>query len=105
MRAVDPSITLIGSAKMLEPTWLKGEDRAKYVDNLDPMYGSDVDWTGGLLAKSWGTFDGIAQHWYESPGKHFDVNKAKALRPMLRPKGPPLPTNRPRLSTRAMPAM
>lgn len=81
MRKVDPSITLIGSAKMMEPMWLKGEDRAKYVDNLEPMFGSDTDWTGGLLAKSWGTFDGIAQHWYEGPGRHFDVNKAKALPP------------------------
>ena len=51
MRAVDSSITLIASAKMLEPTWLKGEDRAKYADNLGPMFGSDVDWTGGLLAR------------------------------------------------------
>jgi alpha-N-arabinofuranosidase len=81
MRQADPSITLIGSAKMMEPMWLKGENRAKYVDNLGPMFGSDVDWTGGLLAKSWGTFDGIAQHWYEGAGRHFDVNKAKALPP------------------------
>ena len=34
MRKVDPSIELIASAKMMEPGWLKGEDRAKYVDNL-----------------------------------------------------------------------
>jgi alpha-N-arabinofuranosidase len=79
MRKADPSITLIGSAKMMEPMWLKGEDRAKYVDNLDPMFGSDSDWTGGLLAKSWGTFDGIAQHWYEGAGRHYDLDKAKAL--------------------------
>jgi alpha-N-arabinofuranosidase len=81
MRKAHPSITLIGSAKMMEPMWLKGEDRAKYVDNLGPMFGSDDDWTGGLLAKSWGTFDGIAQHWYEGAGRHFDLNKAKALPP------------------------
>lgn len=81
MRQVDPTITLIGSAKMLEPMGLKGEDRAKYVDNLDPMFGTDIDWTGGLLAHSWGTFDGIAQHWYEGAGRHFDMNKAKALAP------------------------
>jgi alpha-N-arabinofuranosidase len=81
MRKADPTITLIGSAKMMEPMWLKGADRAKYVDNLEPMYGSDTDWTGGLLAKSWGTFDGIAQHWYEGPGRHFDLTKAKALPP------------------------
>lgn len=81
MRKADPTITLIGSAKMMEPMWLKGADRAKYVDNLQPMFGSDTDWTGGLLAKSWGTFDGIAQHWYEGPGRHFDISKAKTLPP------------------------
>jgi alpha-N-arabinofuranosidase len=82
MRKVDPSIMLIGSAKMMEPGWLKGADRAKYVDNLDAgAFGSDDDWTGGLLAKSWGTFSGIAQHWYEGAGRHFNLAKAKALPP------------------------
>ncbi len=81
MRKADPTITLIGSAKMMEPMWLKGADRAKYADNLVPMFGSDMDWTGGLLAKCWGTFDGIAQHWYEGPGRHFDIAKAKTLSP------------------------
>jgi alpha-L-arabinofuranosidase len=79
MRRADSSITLIGSAKMMEPMWLKGENRSRYVDNLDPMFGSDVDWTGGLLGKSWGTFEGIAQHWYEGAGRHYDLKKAKAL--------------------------
>jgi alpha-N-arabinofuranosidase len=64
---------------MLEPMSLKGEDRAKYVGNLQPAFGSDIDWTGGLLAHSWGNFDGIAEHWYESPGRHFDVERAKKL--------------------------
>jgi len=81
MRKVDPTITLIGSAKMMEPMWLKGTNRSKYVDNLAPMFGSDTDWTGGLLANSWGAFDGIAQHWYEGPGRHFDIAKAKSLSP------------------------
>jgi alpha-N-arabinofuranosidase len=79
MRRADPTITLIGSAKMMEPMWLKGTERAKYVDNIEPMFGSETDWTGGLLAKSWGTFDGIAQHWYEGPGRHFDIAAAKGL--------------------------
>ncbi len=79
MREADPTITLIASAKMLEPTALTGENRAKYVDNLDPMFGTDIDWTGGILENSWGTFSGIAQHWYEGAGTHFDVQKAKAL--------------------------
>ncbi|MGC9197866.1 MAG: alpha-N-arabinofuranosidase [Acidobacteriaceae bacterium] len=79
MREADPSITLIASAKMLEPMFLTGEDRAKYADNIAPLFGSDVDWTGGILKDCWGTFSGIAQHWYEGAGTHFDVQKAKSL--------------------------
>lgn len=81
MRKVDPSITLIASAKMLEPMALKGEMRAKYVDNMQGAFGTDIDWTGGILKNSWGYFDGIAQHWYESPGRHFNVELAKKLPP------------------------
>src|SRR5690348_2151111 len=81
MRKADPSITIIGSAKMLEPMALKGDMRTKYVDNLEPMFGTDIDWTGGILKNCWGTFDGIAEHWYESAGRHFDVQLAKKLPP------------------------
>ncbi|MFL6447759.1 MAG: alpha-N-arabinofuranosidase [Bryobacteraceae bacterium] len=81
MRKVDPSITLIASAKMLENTFLKGELRAKYAGNLQPLYGSDVDWTGGILAHCWGNFDGIAEHWYEQPGRYFDLKRARSLPP------------------------
>jgi alpha-N-arabinofuranosidase len=81
MRQVDPSITLIASGKMLEDMFLKGEMRAKYAGNLQPLYGSEVDWTGGLLEHCWGNFDGIAEHWYEQPGRHFDVERARSLPP------------------------
>ncbi|MGH9623040.1 MAG: alpha-L-arabinofuranosidase C-terminal domain-containing protein [Bryobacteraceae bacterium] len=81
MRKVDPSITLIASGKMLVPMFLKGAQRAKYVDNIQPLFGTGVDWTGGLLAHSWGTFDGIAQHWYAHGGVHFDIARAKSLPP------------------------
>ena len=81
MRKVDPSITIIASAKMLEPMALKGDMRSKYVDNMEPAFGTDIDWTGGILKNCWGTFDGIAEHWYESPGRHFDVQLAKKLPP------------------------
>jgi alpha-N-arabinofuranosidase len=79
MLKVDPSIVLIGSGKMLEPMMLRGEERVKYVDNLAGAYGDEIDWTGGMLAHSYGTFQGIAQHWYEGPGRHFDIQKAKSL--------------------------
>jgi alpha-N-arabinofuranosidase len=81
MHKADPSITVIASAKMLEPMFLKGEMRVKYVDNIQPLFGSDVDWTGGILKNCWGTFSGIAEHWYEQPGRHFDIQRAKSLPP------------------------
>ena len=79
MRNVDPSITLIASGEMLEDMSLKGEMRAKHVGNLLPLFGTDVDWTGGLLAHCWGNFDGIAEHWYAQPGRHFDLERARNL--------------------------
>ena len=79
MRAVDPSITLIASGLMLEDWYLTGENRAKYAGNLGPLYGSDVDWTGGFLKDCWGNFDGISQHWYGQPGRHLDIDKVRNL--------------------------
>src|SRR5436305_4192975 len=81
MRRVDPSITLIASGKMLENTFLRGEMRATHVGDLQPLYGSDVDWTGGLLAHCWGNFDGIAEHWYAQPNRRFDLERARGLPP------------------------
>ena len=81
MRKVDPSITLIASGLMMEDMNLKGEMRAKYVGNLQPLFGTDDDWTGGLLAHCWGNFDGIAEHWYAQGDRHFDLERAKSLPP------------------------
>jgi alpha-N-arabinofuranosidase len=81
MRAVDPSITLIASAMMLQNDNVPPELRAKNVGNLDPLYGSDYDWTGGFLKNCWGNFDILAEHWYANGGHHWDLEKAKALAP------------------------
>jgi alpha-L-arabinofuranosidase len=81
MRKADPSITLIASGLMLEDMNLRAETRAKYVGNLPPLYGTDVDWTGGFLAHCWGNFEGIAEHWYARGGRHFDLERAKSLPP------------------------
>jgi alpha-N-arabinofuranosidase len=79
IRKADPSITLMASGNMPEAMDLTGEFRAKDVDNLKAVEGSEVDWTGGLLEHCWGNFDGITQHWYAQSGRHFDVQKAKGL--------------------------
>jgi alpha-L-arabinofuranosidase len=79
MRKVDPKVVLIASGRMLEDGSVPGEMRAKYIGNLGPLYGTDADWTGSFLKHCRGSFDGIAEHWYASPGKHFDLEKARSL--------------------------
>ena len=79
MRAVDPKIVLIASGEMLEDGNVPGALRAKNIGNLGPLYSTDADWTGSFLKSCWGNFDGIAEHWYASPGTHFDLEKAKTL--------------------------
>ncbi len=80
MRAVDPSITLIASAMMLQNDNVPGILRSKYVGNLDGLYGGDYDWTGGFLKGAWGNFDIIAEHWYAQGGHHWDMEKGKSLK-------------------------
>jgi alpha-N-arabinofuranosidase len=79
MRKVDPSIVLIASGEMLEDGNVPNDQRAKYIGNLGPLYGTDADWTGSFLKHCWGNFEGMAEHWYASPGTHFDLEKAKSL--------------------------
>ncbi len=81
MRAVDPSITLIASGDMLQDDNLPGNLRARYVGNLKALYGGDYDWTGGFLAKCWGTFDGISEHWYAQGNRHWNIERARNLGP------------------------
>ena len=79
MRQADPSIVLIASGLMLENTNVPREQRAKYVGNLESLYGTEADWTGSFLKDCWGNFDIVAEHWYASGGHHWDLEKAKSL--------------------------
>jgi alpha-N-arabinofuranosidase len=79
MRAVDPSITLLASGAMPDEMTVTGQTRALHQPEIQAQYGSDADFTGGLLAHSWGNFDGITEHWYARSGKRFDYEYAKTL--------------------------
>lgn len=76
MRKADPSITLLASGAMPDEMTIEGITRAMHLDNLQAQFGGPADWTGGLLAHSWGYFDGITEHWYQRAGYHFDASKA-----------------------------
>lgn len=67
MRAVDPSIVLIGSGAMPDQGHPKGTKENASLESVAPKFGTEWDWTGGLLAQAWGNFDGLSEHWYDQP--------------------------------------
>ncbi len=73
MRAVDPSITLIGSGAMPDQMHPKDTKENASLESIAPKFGTEWDWTGGLLAKAWGNFDGISEHWYDRPEARPDA--------------------------------
>lgn len=79
MRQVDPSITLLASGAMPDEMTVTGQTRALHLKEIQAPFGSPGDFTGGLLAQSWGSFDGLTEHWYARAGKRFDLNHAEQL--------------------------
>lgn len=87
MRKADPSITLLASGAMPDEMTIEGITHAMHLENLQAQFGTDADWTGGVLAHCWGNFDGITEHWYSRAGYRFDVDRAKypPVRPGIEP--------------------
>jgi alpha-N-arabinofuranosidase len=79
MRAVDPTITLIGSGAMPDQMHPKDTKENASLESIAPKFGTEWDWTGGLLAKAWGNFDGISEHWYDRPEERPNAPKDAEL--------------------------
>jgi alpha-N-arabinofuranosidase len=73
MRAVDPSITLIGSGAMPDQLHARDAKENASLQSIQPRFGTEQDWTGGLLAQAWGNFDGLSEHWYDRAEKRPDA--------------------------------
>lgn len=80
MRRVDPTITLLASGAMPDEMTVTGQTRVLHLSS-DPQaqFGSPADFTGRLLADSWGYFDGLSEHWYARAGRRFDYAHARSL--------------------------
>jgi alpha-N-arabinofuranosidase len=76
MRKVDPSLVIIASGAMPDQMTVTNSAR-RATGKTQAEYGTDGDWTGGLLDKSWGYFEGISDHWYCYSGKRFDWDAGK----------------------------
>lgn len=76
MRKVDPSITIVACGAM--PDEMTVTDNALLTTGkVQAEYGTEADWTGGLLAKSLDHFDALSEHWYCRSGKRYDLDVGK----------------------------
>jgi alpha-N-arabinofuranosidase len=65
MRGKDPSIVLIGSGAMPDQLHPRDVKENATLESIQHKFGTEEDWTGGLLSKAWGRFDGLSEHWYD----------------------------------------
>ncbi len=79
MRAVDPSMTIIGSGAMPDQMHARDARENASLESIQPRFGTEADWTGGLLAQAFGTFDGVSEHWYDRAEKRPDAPAANEL--------------------------
>lgn len=84
MRAADPSITLIGSGAMPDQMHPRDAKENASLDSIQPKFGTENDWTGGLLAQAWGNFAGISEHWYDRAEKRPDAPRDAQLMEFVR---------------------
>ncbi|MDV6330996.1 alpha-N-arabinofuranosidase [Asticcacaulis sp. 201] len=70
MKRADPSITLLASGAMPDQRkWLGVDKENANLQSILPKFGTELDWTGGLIANASGYFDGITEHWYDTAEK------------------------------------
>ena len=79
MRAVDPSITLIGSGAMPDQLHPRDVKENASLQSIQVRFGTEQDWTGGLFAKAMGNLDGVSEHWYDRAEKRPDAPAAAEL--------------------------
>jgi alpha-N-arabinofuranosidase len=79
MRAADPSIVLLGSGAMPDQLHPREAKENASLQSIEQKFGTEQDWTGGLLARAWGSFDGLTEHWYDRAEKRPDASAADEL--------------------------
>ena len=78
MRKVDPSIYIVVPGGFVDEM-TTGQGILPGSGSPLVPYGSDRDWAGGMLAKSYGKFDALATHAYPAENKHFDIATGKSV--------------------------
>lgn len=76
MRKKDPTITILAGGAMPDEMTVTTNAR-RTTGKVLAEFGTESDWTGGLLANSWGSFDALTEHWYTHSGLRFDLETAQ----------------------------
>ena len=78
MRAVDPSITLLGTGATPDEMTVNGLS-LRLTGKIVAEYGSDADWTGGLIAHCLDNIDVMSEHYYSYDHERFDLEQNKRV--------------------------
>jgi alpha-N-arabinofuranosidase len=72
MRKKDPNIVILAAGAMPDEMTVTTNSR-RVTGKVLTEFGSDADWTGGLLAHSFDYLDALTEHWYCHSGTRFDL--------------------------------
>jgi len=84
MRSADPTITLIASGAMPDQLHPPDANDNASLSSKAHKFGTEEDRTGGLIAKAWGTFDAITEHWYDRAEQRPDAPAEDELLEFIR---------------------
>jgi Alpha-L-arabinofuranosidase len=76
IRKVDPTVFIIVPGGFVDEMTT---GQGMMIDSGSRLvaFGSERDWAGGMLKKSWGKFDALATHAYQAEYKHFNLETGK----------------------------
>jgi len=78
MRAVDPSIVLLATGATPDEMTVNGISLG-LTGKVVADYGSDGDWTGGLIANCLDNIDLMSEHYYSYDHERFDLSQNKRV--------------------------
>lgn len=78
MRAVDPTIILLGTGATPDEMTVNGLS-LRLTGKAVGDYGSEVDWTGGLIANCLDNIDVMSEHFYSYDHERFDLVQNKRV--------------------------
>ena len=78
MRAVDPSITLLGTGATPDEMTVNGL-ALRLTGKVAADFGSEADWTGGLIANCLDNIDVMSEHYYSYDHERFDLSQNKRI--------------------------